>query len=134
MCKIYLCPKVAKKKKAEEEENEKLKKEEVVLKEEVEQLDFHQPDQSQPHEYDIVYQEPQYCVLPSQDQNLQPQQLPFPYNLDDFSELISFEQQPVIPDDFEDFWAEFIEIKPHSLDGDEESNYSGLFEGLDTEE
>lgn len=54
MCKIYLCPKVAKKKKAEEEENEKLKKEEVVLKEEVEQLDFHQPDQSQPHEYDSV--------------------------------------------------------------------------------
>ncbi|CAA0386519.1 unnamed protein product [Arabidopsis thaliana] len=100
--------------------NEKLKKEE-----DVEQLDLHQPDQlqlQQPH--DIVYQL-QYCLLPEQHQ---PQ--PFP---DNFSELISFQQQPVmITDDFEDFFAEFIE--PHSLDGDEESNNYGSFEGFfDTE-
>lgn len=110
MCKIYLTPTAAKKKKAEEEENEKkLKREEVVFKEEVKQLYLHQPDQLQP--LDIVYQ---------------PQ--PFPYDLDHFSELISFEQQPVIPEDFEDFLADFI--KPHSLDGDEESNNYGLFEGF----
>ncbi|CAH8268833.1 unnamed protein product [Arabidopsis lyrata] len=109
LCKIYLTPTAAKKKKAEEEENEKLKKEEVVFKEEVKQLDLHQSDQSHPH--DIVYQ---------------PQS--FPYDLDHFSELISFEQQPVIPEDFEDFLADFI--KPHPLDGDEESNNYGLFEGF----
>ncbi|KAL9812555.1 putative transcription factor NAM family [Arabidopsis thaliana] len=90
-----------------------------------EQLDLHQPEQlqlQQPH--DIVYQ-PQYCLLPEQHQ---PQ--PFPYN---FSELNSFQQQPVmIPDDLEDFLAELME--PHSLDGDEESNNYGFFEGLfDTE-
>ncbi|AEE79532.1 putative transcription factor NAM family [Arabidopsis thaliana] len=120
LCKIYLTPAAAKKKKAEEAENEKLKKEE-----DVEQLDLNQPDQlqlQQPH--DIVYQ-PQYCLLP---EHHQPQ--PFP---DNFSELISFQQQPVmIPDDFEDFLAEFT--KPHSLDGDEEFNNYGLFEGFfDTE-
>ncbi|AED94464.1 unnamed protein product [Arabidopsis thaliana] len=90
-----------------------------------EQLDLHQPEQlqlQQPH--DIVYQ-PQYCLLPEQHQ-LQP----FP---DNFSELNSFQQQPVmIPDDLEDFLAELME--PHSLDGDEESNNYGFFEGLfDTE-
>ena len=120
LCKIYLTPAAAKKKKAEEAENEKLKKEE-----DVEQLDLNQPDQlqlQQPH--DIVYQ-PQYCLLPEQHQ-LQP----FP---DNFSELNSFQQQPVmIPDDLEDFLAELME--PHSLDGDEESNNYGFFEGLfDTE-
>ncbi|KAL9281752.1 hypothetical protein AtEden1_Chr5g0123481 [Arabidopsis thaliana] len=90
-----------------------------------EQLDLHQPEQlqlQQPH--DIVYQ-PQYCLLPEQHQ---PQ--PFP---DNFSKLNSFQQQPVmIPDDLEDFLAELME--PHSLDGDEESNNYGFFEGLfDTE-
>ncbi|KAG7628746.1 NAC domain [Arabidopsis thaliana x Arabidopsis arenosa] len=51
------------------------------------QLDLHQPDQLQLQQpRDIVYQ-PQYCLLPEQDQ---PQ--PFPYN---FSQLM-------IPDDLED--------------------------------
>lgn len=40
----------------------------------------------------------------------------FPYNLDNISKLISFEQQPVIPEDFEDFLADFMK-----QDGDEES-------------
>lgn len=118
MCKIYLSPKAAKKRKAEEEENERLKKEEVVFIQEVEQLDLHQPGQSQSH--DMVC-----CELKAQDQKSLPQQLPFPYNLDDFSEFISFEQQPVIKD-FEDFWTDFI--KSYTLlDGDEESNNTSLF-------
>ncbi|CAD5327805.1 unnamed protein product [Arabidopsis thaliana] len=40
----------------------------------------------------------------------------FPYNLDNISKLISFEQQPVIPEDFEDFLADFMK-----QDRDEES-------------
>ncbi|EOA25855.1 hypothetical protein CARUB_v10019233mg [Capsella rubella] len=67
LCKIYLSPRAPKKKKADQgEENEKLKKEEVVLKEEVEHLDLYQQGQSQPH--DMVYQQPQYCLLPPQHQ------------------------------------------------------------------
>ncbi|XP_010431407.1 PREDICTED: NAC transcription factor 29-like [Camelina sativa] len=120
LCKIYLTPKGAKKKKADqEEENEKLKKEEEA----VEHLDLHQPDQSQPH--DMVYQ-PEYCLLPAEHQK--PQTQPFPYK---FPELISFEQEPVISEDFEDFFADFI--KPHSLNGDEDSSSYGLFEGFDTQ-
>ncbi|XP_010463290.1 PREDICTED: NAC domain-containing protein 41-like [Camelina sativa] len=123
LCKIYLTLKGAKKKKAgdQEEENEKLKKEEEAG----DNQDLHQPDQSQSH--DMVYQHPQYCLLPAQNQKPQTQTQPIPYNS---SELISFEQERVIPEDFEDFFADFI--KPHSLAGDEDSSSYGLFEGFDT--
>ncbi|XP_010431401.1 PREDICTED: uncharacterized protein LOC104715716 [Camelina sativa] len=74
----------------------------------------------------LPHQQPDYCLLPAEHQK--PQTQPFPYN---FPELISFEQEPVIPEDFEDFFADFI--KPHSLNGDEDSSSYGLFEGFDTQ-
>lgn len=102
MCKIYLTPKAAKRKKEEIKEDKKLKKEESVLKEEVEQLDLHQPDQSQ--------LQPQYRLLPAQEEPLsQPQP---------FHELISFED---LSDDFEDFLTEFT-----NSHGDDNSGFEGF--------
>ncbi|XP_010431447.1 PREDICTED: NAC transcription factor 29-like [Camelina sativa] len=121
---IYLTSKGAKKKKADqEEENEKLKKDEEA----VEHLDLHQPDQSQLH--DMVHQQPQYCLLDMIDAWLKTVEEQHSVSVEcrysaatttramytDSSSGygVSTAREPVIPEDYEVFVADFI--KPHSF-------------------